>query len=111
MKYIKRFENEENSFRVGDLVYFKNNGKHNNPNIGKYYEYVEKTIGEVISIGDYNITMVYENVPVDIKNFFTHHFDGRNRFYATTNFNSVRLATPEESERFRLKRNINKDKL
>ena len=107
MKYLKRFENNELEFNVGDCVYFKHN---NTPDkyLKDYYNYIENNIGEIISVNYKFIMIIYNDVPNNIKKYFISKFDYDNKYYVSTDSYKLELVTQEEAERFKLKKDMKK---
>jgi hypothetical protein len=98
MKYLKRFENIDCKFKIGDYVIVYIKKKHIFPEI---YEFLNNNVGVVQKCGDEytnetrSYQIKYDNMPNDLKNYtiFTVIDDGKIVFAKET---EMRLATKEE---------------
>jgi len=109
---FKIFENDS-QFKVGDYVFvnLKEAINAKDPNFIKFAEYLKNNISEIKSITNSGkrCMLLFYNVPrrkIDTM-FFIHDFNS-DEYYIIVEIDELRLATPEESEKFIIKRDMKK---
>lgn len=109
MKHLRLFEELEYKYKVGDYILIDYNTKSSS----KLKKFVKNSIGKIVFIGDGSIIVHYDNIPDDIKHYFSEKIVGNKKFKNSAFFlNSyikiIRLATEDEIYENEIQKNSKK---